>query len=125
MGARAEEWWVEGSPEGAVLTLRVVPRASKTGFAAAAGKGGKGVKRGEGGEGGEGGAGAGGPRLRLAAPPVDGEANAELVRYLARLFGVAKSDVEILAGRRGRSKRVLVRGVAAAEARRVIESALR
>ena len=122
MGARAEELGVEGSPEGVVLTLRVVPRASKTGFAAAAGKGGKGVKRGEGGEGG---AGAGGPRLRLAAPPVDGEANAELVRYLARLFGVAKSDVEILAGRRGRSKRVLVRGVAAAEARRVIESALR
>ncbi len=109
MSSRAEELWVEDSPEGAVLTLRVVPRASKTGFAAGAGSGGEGGK----------------PRLRLAAPPVDGEANAELVRYLAKLFVVAKSDIEILAGRRGRSKRVLVRGVAAAEARRVIESALR
>ena len=50
-------------------------------------------------------------KLRLAAPPVDGEANDELVRFLAKLFGVSKSAVTILSGETGRRKRVRVEGV--------------
>jgi uncharacterized protein len=42
--------------------------------------------------------------VAVAAPPVDGEANAELVRTLADHFSLAKSDIEILSGKSGRSK---------------------
>ena len=34
--------------------------------------------------------------VRLAAPPQDGQANAELISFLAELFGVAKRDVQLL-----------------------------
>jgi hypothetical protein len=46
-------------------------------------------------------------RIRLGAPPVEGRANAELVRFLASEFGVGKADVEIIRG--GSSRRKLVR----------------
>ncbi|HET7621128.1 MAG TPA: DUF167 domain-containing protein [Gemmatimonadaceae bacterium] len=50
-------------------------------------------------------------RVRLAAPPVDGAANEELVRVLARWLGVARKDVSIAGGAASRSKLVDVRGV--------------
>lgn len=46
--------------------------------------------------------------LRIAAPPVDGKANAHLRTFLAELFGVAKSQVTLLAGETGRDKRLRV-----------------
>jgi uncharacterized protein (TIGR00251 family) len=55
-------------------------------------------------------------KIRLAAPPVDGEANDELVRFLAKLLGVPKRAVTIVAGATSRRKRVRVEGVAAAKA---------
>ena len=33
--------------------------------------------------------------VQIAAPPTDGEANAELLRYIARVLGVRKSDVTL------------------------------
>lgn len=44
-------------------------------------------------------------RVRITAPPVDGQANAHLREFLAALFGVAKSQVILLAGEVGRDKR--------------------
>ena len=44
--------------------------------------------------------------IALAAPPVDGEANEELVRFLAKTFGVPARDVTIERGESGRHKRV-------------------
>ena len=44
-------------------------------------------------------------QVRIAAPPVDGQANAHLREFLADLFGVAKSQVTLLAGETGRDKR--------------------
>ena len=44
-------------------------------------------------------------RVRITAPPVDGQANAHLRAFLADLFGVAKSQVTLLAGETGRDKR--------------------
>jgi uncharacterized protein (TIGR00251 family) len=93
---------VEQGPDGALLTLNVVPRASRTAL----------VCEGE------------GLKLRVAAPPVDGEANAEVVRFLCKLLGVPKADVAILSGFRGRSKRVLIRGHAEARVRELLAAAL-
>jgi len=47
-------------------------------------------------------------RVRLAAPPVDGRANAALVRFLARAVGVPKSSVSVVRGQSSRSKTVRV-----------------
>lgn len=47
-------------------------------------------------------------RVRIAAPPVDGKANAHLREFLAALFGVARSQVTLLAGETGRDKRLRV-----------------
>jgi len=49
--------------------------------------------------------------LRLAAPPVEGAANKELCRVLAKAFGVARGAVSIESGARGRRKRVRIAGV--------------
>ncbi len=55
--------------------------------------------------------------VRLAAPPVDGAANAELVVTLASALGVAKRDVELVRGEGSRAKLVEVRGLGAEEVR--------
>jgi len=45
-------------------------------------------------------------KVRLAAPPVDGAANTELLKLLARHFGIAKSNITILSGKSSKLKRV-------------------
>ena len=49
-------------------------------------------------------------KIRLAAPPVDGAANDELVRFVAEAFGVPKRNVEIVSGATSRQKRVRIAG---------------
>jgi uncharacterized protein (TIGR00251 family) len=49
-------------------------------------------------------------RVRVAAPPVDGAANEELVRTLAKAFKVPRSVVEITAGHTSKLKHVTVTG---------------
>jgi len=44
--------------------------------------------------------------VRVSAPPVDGKANARLVKILADYFDVSKSRVRILRGIRNRNKTV-------------------
>ena len=55
-------------------------------------------------------------KIQLAAPPVDGEANAELIELLARLLGVPKRQVRLVAGDTSRRKRVRIEGVEPASA---------
>ena len=43
-------------------------------------------------------------RVRLGAPPVDGKANAALIAWAAKAFGVPKAQVELLHGASGRQK---------------------
>ena len=43
-------------------------------------------------------------RVRLAAPPVDGQANQALLAWAAQAFGLAKSRVELMHGAAGRQK---------------------
>jgi uncharacterized protein len=52
--------------------------------------------------------------VRLAAAPVDGAANAELVDLLARTLRVPKRDITIVSGERSRSKRVRIANMNAA-----------
>ncbi|MCA6062390.1 DUF167 family protein [Thalassolituus marinus] len=48
-------------------------------------------------------------KIRIQAPPVEGKANTELIKFLAKQFGIAKSDVEIISGELNRHKRVRIR----------------
>lgn len=47
-------------------------------------------------------------KIHLAAPPVDGEANEQLVAFLAEVLSVPKSRLEIVAGATGRDKLISV-----------------
>jgi uncharacterized protein (TIGR00251 family) len=48
-------------------------------------------------------------KIRLTSPPVDGAANKLCCEFLARLFEVPKSAVEIISGETSRHKRVKIR----------------
>ena len=50
-------------------------------------------------------------RVRLAAPPVDGAANEELVRTIADAFGVSRSAVQIINGHKSKLKTLKVIGL--------------
>ncbi len=55
--------------------------------------------------------------VRLSAPPVEGQANAALVRFLARHLGVAPSTLSVARGAKGRDKVLIVAGARAEEVR--------
>ncbi len=74
----------------ATVSVRVVPRSSREGVAGCEG---------------------GVVRIRLNAPPVEGQANEALVRFLAKALGVPKGRITLVAGERGRSKIVRVAGL--------------
>lgn len=59
-------------------------------------------------------------KIRLAAPPVDGAANDELVRFLAKQLGVAQSNIEIVGGMTSRNKTVAIHGVPLADVQKMI-----
>ena len=50
-------------------------------------------------------------RVRLAAPPVDGAANDELRRLLARIFNVPRSSIQLVSGQGSRTKQIRIAGV--------------
>lgn len=52
-------------------------------------------------------------RVRIAAAPVDGEANEELVRFLARALKVPRNAVVVIGGQTSRLKSIAVTGIAA------------
>jgi uncharacterized protein (TIGR00251 family) len=92
---------IEERPNGVRFAVRAQPRASRSEVA--------GIHNGA-------------LRIRIAAPPVDDQANTELIRFLARALGVAKSAVRIAAGRSGRSKTVEVDGVTAGAVRALLDA---
>ena len=89
---------ITDTPEGILITIRVIPRAGRSEIAGTRG---------------------GAFLVRLNAPPVDGAANAELIRVLAAVLDVPKRAITIVTGERSRNKRVRVAGldVETAEAR--------
>lgn len=47
-------------------------------------------------------------KIRIKAPPIDGKANAELIKFLAKEFAVSKSAVTLMSGELTRHKRVRI-----------------
>ena len=54
-------------------------------------------------------------RVKVTAPPVDGKANAAIIKLLAKALGVPKRAVRIVSGESSKTKRVQVDGVGAAQ----------
>jgi len=61
-------------------------------------------------------------RVRIAAPPVEGAANRELVKLLARSFALPQNAVEIISGANSKTKTVRIRGADAAQLEQLIGS---
>lgn len=84
-------WLRELEADRASLQLHVQPNARSTGFAGPHGDA---------------------MKLRLAAPAVDGKANAALIAFLAKFCEVPRSAVRLCAGATSRTKRVEISGLA-------------
>ena len=84
---------------GVTFSVRVQPRASRSGVVGEV---------------------DGALRIRLAAPPVDGEANEELVNLLARLLDIPRRQVEIISGQKAKNKVVRVTGISAGRVEKLI-----
>lgn len=82
--------FIHRSAEGTTVDLYVQPRASRNALA--------GIHEGV-------------LKVRLTAPPVDGEANKECLKFLAEVFLIPKSQLKVIQGHKSRRKRILVRGV--------------
>ena len=87
------EDYLRSSIEGTTITVRVSPGAKRSSI--------------------EGSYGEAALKVRVAAPPVDGRANAEVERFLSEVLGLARNDIELIRGHTGRDKIVLLRGVEA------------
>ncbi len=61
-------------------------------------------------------------KIRVKAPPVDGAANEELIRFLSRRFKVPRKAVELVSGSSSRHKQIAIDGVTATE---IVESLLK
>jgi uncharacterized protein (TIGR00251 family) len=83
---------VRNSEDGAILTVHVQPKATRT---ACVGIHGDALK------------------IRIAAPPIAGAANRELVRYLADELSLPTAAVHIESGENSRHKRVRLEGATA------------
>jgi uncharacterized protein len=83
-----------------VFDVRVVPRASKSEIV---------------------GEHDGALKVRIASPPVDGAANTELIRLLAKKFGVSKSDIEIVGGSTSKNKRIKIENLSQSKLEEVIK----
>jgi hypothetical protein len=55
-------------------------------------------------------------KIKIKAVPEDGKANEELVRFLAELFGVPQTQVQLVRGSTSRQKVLVIQGVSLAEA---------
>jgi uncharacterized protein len=63
-------------------------------------------------------------KVRLAAVPEKGEANTELVRYLADILEIGKSKIQLVQGETSRHKRVCVMGMALKEIEAKVQNCL-
>lgn len=84
--------WLRADGDGVVLSLHIQPGAKKTEIVGTHGEA---------------------LKIRLAAPPVDGKANAALIAFLAQKVGAGRTAVALLTGDTSRAKRVRIAGISA------------
>ena len=60
-------------------------------------------------------------RVRITAPPVDGAANRELIRLLAKTFNLPQNAIEIIAGNNSKNKIVRIDGADVARLEQLIQ----
>ncbi len=83
---------VQDSKNGVVLAVHVQPKASRTEYVGIHGDA---------------------LKIRVAAPPIDGAANDELIRFIASRCAIPRASVLIQSGAEGRHKRLRLKGVTA------------
>lgn len=79
---------LEDTEEGVWFALRLTPRSSRNEIVGWTGNGEL--------------------KVRVTAPPVEGEANRKLIAFLARCFDVPRAQVRLLSGERSKRKLILV-----------------
>ena len=79
--------WMKEKDGCLIVSLRVIPRASKDGFQGLLGDA---------------------LKVRIQAPPVEGKANTYLLRFLSKQWKIPKSTLELLSGETGRNKRICI-----------------
>jgi uncharacterized protein (TIGR00251 family) len=94
--------YVRDHKEGVTIAVRVAPSASKNAIA----RGGEDSLV-----------------VRLTAPPVEGRANKELLRLLAKKLGVSPSSLTIIRGISSRDKVILVTGKTSGEVLEILNRA--
>ncbi len=82
--------WINETAKGVLLPVRAVPRASKNEIQGVYGDA---------------------LKVRLQAPPVEGKANAALIRFLSETLDISRSQLSIASGEAGRNKAVLITGL--------------
>lgn len=80
--------WLNKTKDGFVIKIHVVPNSSKT---QVIGEHGDRLK------------------VKIKAPPVDGKANAEVIEFFSKFFGLKKNQVEIIVGETSKSKNILLK----------------
>jgi uncharacterized protein len=63
--------------------------------------------------------------VRLAAPPVEGAANDELIGFFSQLCGRPRRAIRIVSGARGRRKRLAIDGVTVDAVRELVRGFVR
>ena len=86
---------IEPIPGGVVIEVKIVPGSSRDQIVGPLG---------------------GALKVKVAAPPEGGKANRAVCDLLAGVLGVARNQVEVIAGLTTPRKRIVVRGISAAEA---------
>ncbi|MBT2988284.1 MAG: YggU family protein [Candidatus Thiodiazotropha sp. (ex Ctena orbiculata)] len=78
--------WYHWDRDDLILNLHIQPRASRDAFLGPYGENAY--------------------KVAITAPPVDGKANAQLLKFIAKAFGLPASQVELISGKSSRSKRL-------------------
>jgi uncharacterized protein (TIGR00251 family) len=105
-GSAVPAFAIRDTPQGAAFAVRVQPNAKKTAVVGVLGEGENAALK-----------------LALAAPPIDGRANEAAIEFLAEIFQVPRSHIQILKGETSRSKLIRISGKTAAELERRLPSA--
>lgn len=82
------------TPEGVFLSVKVTPKSSKN---QVVGPEGDSLK------------------IKIAAQPVDGEANSELIEFVAKWLKISKSNIQLISGQTNRYKRLYIAGLKAVD----------